>query len=1183
MRNLRYFVFTTLIISLLALVPSGFAQKVTGTITGVVTDDSGAVLPDATVTVTSTQTGASRSTTTGSDGSFSFPELNPGVYNVSVTKQGFKKVTTKNVELHVSDITTVPIKLPVGGMVETVEVQATAVQVETQSGVVGNVVNGQEVRELPMNGRNFVQLTTLMPGAAVAENFDAKNKGLLAGVDISFSGAPANANQWRVDGANNNDIGSQRTILIYPSIDAIEEFKILRNSYGPEFGGAGGAQINIVTRGGGNDFHGSAFYFGRNDVLIAKNSLLGPTDHKQLLRRNDYGYTFGGPIKKDKVFFFWSQEWNKEKRARVRAFQVPTAAQMAGDFRDLQGCPNQLPKDPANGGALFTFNGQTNVIDPARLSPAGTAFLSQLAAPNRNNPCIVNWVQGVTIPVDWREENVRGDVNITKNTVLTLRYTQDSWKNPLHSDEEGGLWGEQAYPSLSGDWDQPGKVAIAKLTTTIGSSATNDFSFSWSANRINIAIGGDTPALNDTIKAAFQTVFPQSGKMHGAATASPLCWCGGSSGLIGHFGPWNNGQDLFTWKDDYSKVMGRHILRAGIYYSKNKKDEETGSDFGGLWGNSYSGATGYGTNAWSGATGNEYADFLLKGTIWGYGENTTDGTALARWSDLEFYVGDSWKARPRLTLEYGFRWSFTPPVYDANNNYSSFRPDLYVASLGGAACNGILLPSGSKNTCPPGSGGTIGTNRSLAPSNYHLIAPRLGIAWDVFGTGRFALRAGVGQFFSRDPVGILVRVESNNAPEAIAPGGQRQLDGNLTPYKAPTATDPGNPTGVLFGWGAGGGPKQGIEYNNHVANSWQWNLTTETELWKNAKLEVGWVALRGIHLNSSQSLNQVAPANRLAYIVDGLLNNGNGQNALKPFGAINAALIQWVHRGDSVYHSLQTTFQTRLSRNSQFQASYTWSKNLSDTTLAYVDTTTGLADTYNPRASRGNADFDRRHIFNASLIYNLPTLESQNGFVKNAFGSWEMSTIVNLFSGAGLKITSADLTGNWINPADGTSHKFSGNPWGIGNSASTSVAPNRDFSQPCHVSGGDRTQWLNPKAYTWNGFKLGGYPNIGPGACSGPGVQDVDFSVSKNWVLPFHGGKMLGEKSRIQFRMEFFNLFNHPMFRNTNLNYSVSGARIVNNVVDCSACTLNNNQFGVANTPSNIGNREIQYALKLIF
>ncbi len=1215
---MRERLWVSVVVVLLVLVPVASAQKVSGTITGVVTDDSGAVVADASVTVTSTQTGATRTSHTNAEGSFSFPELNPGVYNITVTKQGFKKVQEKNIELHVSDITSLPIKLPLGAVAETVVVEATAVQVETQTGTVGNVVNGQEVRELPLNGRNFVQLTTLMPGAAVAENFDAKNKGLLAGVDISFSGAPANANQWRVDGANNNDIGSQRTILIYPSVDAIEEFKILRNSYGPEFGGAGGAQINIVTRGGGNDFHGSAFYFGRNDALNAKNSLLGPTDHKQLLRRNDYGYTIGGPIKKDKVFFFWSEEWNKEKRARVRSVQIPTLAERGGDYRDLAaaGCANQIPKDPFNGNAAFTFNGQANVIDPARLSPAGQAFLSQLPTPNRSNPCVNNWVQGVTIPVDWREENIRGDVNITKNTVLTLRYTQDSWQNPLHSDAEGGLWGEQAYPAISDSWNQPGKVAIAKLTTTIGSNATNDFSFSWSANRITLSNGGDTPGLNNTIKTAFQTVFPQSGKLHGAGTAEPLCWCGGPSNFIGHFGPWANGQDLFTWKDDFSKVVGRHVFKTGVYYSKNKKDEETGSDNGGLWG-----ATGHGTSQWGDTTGNEYGNYLLRGIVWGYGENVKNGKAQARWSDLEFYVGDSWKMRPRLTMEYGIRWSFTPPVYDANNNYSSFRPDLYVAALGGAACNGILLPSGSTNNCPAGTGGTIGTNRSLAPSNYHLIAPRLGFAWDVFGTGKFALRGGVGQFFSRDPVGILVRLESNNAPEAIAPGGFRQLDGNLTPYKAPippTPTspgDPGNPTGVLFDWGSGGGPKQGIENNNHIANNWQWNITTETELWKNSKLEVGWVALRGIHLNSSAFLNEVTPADRLTYINDGLVGNKAGQSALLPFTSSLPALTQWNHRGDSTYHSLQTMFQTRLSHNSQFQASYTWSKNLTDTTLAYVDTNTGLVDTYNPRAGRGPADFDRRHIFNASFIFNLPALERQNAFVKGVVGGWEASTIMNFFSGAALRINESGINGacdlDVVTNSKGTTNDcdqthqvptdpttpvkgkygfFSGNPWGIGNAARYASAPNRDYSQPCHISG-SRTQWLNPAAYTYNGFHLGGYPNAGPGTCTGPGVASVDFSVNKNWNLPFHGSRVFGEKSKLQFRLEFFNLLNHPMFRNTNVNFNSNGGVIQNNTFACAAngvvgastCSSGNTSFGVANTPSNIGSREIQYALKLNF
>ena len=453
-------------------------------------------------------------------------------------------------------------------------------------------------------------------------------------------------------------------------------------------------------------------------------------------------------------------------------------------------------------------------------------------------------------------------------------------------------------------------------------------------------------------------------------------------------------------------------------------------------------------------------------------------------------------------------------------------------------------------------------------------------------------------------MGILVRIESNNAPEAIAPGGERQLDGPLTPGVS------------LFDFAAGGGPKQSIENNNHVANSWQWNLTTETELWKNSKLEVGWVALRGIHLNSAVALNNPRPADRLTYINAGLLGNSARQSDLLPFTSALPALIQWNHGGDSVYHSLQVMFHTRISHNSQFQASYTWSKNLSDTTLAYVDTNTGLVDRYNPRAGRGPADFDRRHIFNASFIFNLPALEHQNAFVKGVVGGWEASTIMNFFSGAALRINQSGMDGvcdldvvtnsagttndcdqNHQVPTDPTTPVrgrfgfFGGNPWGIRDGALYASAPNRDYSQPCHLSGGDRTQWLNPAAFTWNGFHLGGYPNAGPGTCTGPGVAAVDFSVNKNWNLPFHGTRVFGEKSKIQFRLEFFNLLNHPMFRNTNVNFNTNGGIVQNNTYACAAkgvagatsCSLGNTSFGVANTSSNIGNREIQYALKIIF
>src|SRR6202521_1863577 len=335
-----------LAVSLVILLPFSFAQKTTGDIDGTVTDQSGAVLPGCALTLTNQATGAVRNTTSNAQGNFSFLNLEVGTYSISAAKQGFKALSQKDVEVHVSTVTTTTLGLEIGAATETVTVEAKGVNLNTENGEVGNVMLSEQVSQLPLNGRNFIQLTTLMPGVAVGGNIDPKNKGLLAGADISFSGAPANANQWQVNGGANNDEGSQRTILVYPSVDAIQEFKILRNSYGPEYGGAGGAQINLVTKAGGNGFHGDAYYYGRNDKLDAANFFLGQQKancvvgdpicgKKNYLRRNDYGYTIGGPIKKDKAFFFWSEEWNKERRGQVRQAWIPTAAELGGNFNDL--------------------------------------------------------------------------------------------------------------------------------------------------------------------------------------------------------------------------------------------------------------------------------------------------------------------------------------------------------------------------------------------------------------------------------------------------------------------------------------------------------------------------------------------------------------------------------------------------------------------------------------------------------------------------------------------------------------------------------------------------------------------------------------------------------------------------------------------------------------------------------
>src|SRR6202030_4156623 len=334
-----------LALSLVTFLPFSFAQQTTGDVDGTVTDQSGAAVPGSALTLTDQATGAERKTTSDSQGHFSFLQLPVGTYTLTTTKDGFKTVTQRDLAVHVATVTTPAVHLPVGAIAETVTVEASAINLNTENGEVGNVMLSDQVSQLPLNGRNFIQLTTLMPGASVGGGFDNKNKGLLAGVDISFSGAPANANQWQVNGSNNNDEGSQRTILVYPSVDAIQEFKILRNSYGPEYGGAGGAQINLVTKAGGNGFHGDAYYFGRNDALDAANFFLGQQKlgcvdpavcgKKNFLRRNDYGFTVGGPVKKDKAFFFWSEEWNRERRGQVRQNWLPTAAEQGGNFNDL--------------------------------------------------------------------------------------------------------------------------------------------------------------------------------------------------------------------------------------------------------------------------------------------------------------------------------------------------------------------------------------------------------------------------------------------------------------------------------------------------------------------------------------------------------------------------------------------------------------------------------------------------------------------------------------------------------------------------------------------------------------------------------------------------------------------------------------------------------------------------------
>src|SRR5215218_7738447 len=440
--SIRSWVQASLLLLSIGLLVGVHAQSsTTGNITGTVRDPQGAAVPKAEVTITDEKTGASRTVRATDDGFYNATSLPAGMYTISTAPAGFKKTISTAVELHVNENKTVNLDLQVGQVTETVTVTSEAAPVELRSGEVSSLISEKQVTELPLNGRNYAQLALMVPGvspvtqARAGGAFATRGTGLNAGVDMSVNGNQSNSNLWTVDGVNNMDVGSNRTLLVFPSVDSIQEFRVERNSFSAEFGQAQGAVVNLITKGGSNDFHGSAFEFFRNDSLNANNFFLNRSGQpKPQLEYNNFGGNFSGPIVKNRVFFFWSEEWRREKRGQVLSSRVPTAAEKTGNFSgaltgDLPTDPatcHEVP-DPADATKTITvcdpFPG--NRIPTNRLSPAGLAFVKLF--PNPTGPGVGDWATSQLQPIDTRQDLIRGDVTINDKTNLMVRYINEKW------------------------------------------------------------------------------------------------------------------------------------------------------------------------------------------------------------------------------------------------------------------------------------------------------------------------------------------------------------------------------------------------------------------------------------------------------------------------------------------------------------------------------------------------------------------------------------------------------------------------------------------------------------------------------------------------------------------------------------------------------------------------------------
>ncbi len=1161
------------------------AQNYAGSVHGTVTDPGGASVAGAAVTLRNVGTNATQEATTTESGEYTFAAVSVGVYEVQVKAGSFKIFLAKSVEVHVSTATEVNAKLELGAASETVTVEASDVQVQTTTADLGAVIEGTQVRELPLNGRNFMALTQLQAGVSANNQFDSKDKGLQGGSDFSVNGNPSTNNLFLIDGVNNNDVGSNRTILIYPSVDAIAEFKMLTNSYGPEYGQASGAIISITTRSGENQFHGGVFYEGRNDALNANNFFNNKAEvAKPPLHRNDWGYYIAGPVIKNKLFFWWNQEWNRDLRGVLVQTCTPTAAERGGDFSadvaaalntlnsqaaaipagDISGLEtanttcnapapasftnNPLPTKPNNWTATSNipvgFQTPGNPYGIANPDPAGTLMAAYYPLPNRTTAVAGtnnNFAENQSSSVPWSEENVRIDYDVTKKNRISFRYTTDHWSFPAPNNAFG--WGDDAFATYQGSWQQPSRSLMAKLTSQLSNTLINDFEFGYAHNAIITTPGGTDPTLGSQFDSALPPVWPAGGKTAGGL---PTVWSGlnnyGNFASIWAIVGYDNHMNLYTFQDNVTKIHGDHAWKFGALVSSNQKDE---NQFGG----SDRPTMGFGNSGWGQtiSTGNALANVLLPSTgtplaynsaacianaaaagcpqqIQGVSETNVNPVDQGRWHDIEFYVGDTWKVRPRLTLTYGVRWSLLREPYDANNEMASFSLADYNPNGNPAdACNGVVLVPGT-NFCTqaaattglPLSPGTPGVNRALVNNNWHDVAPRVGVAYDVFGNGKTAFRVGAGQFFQRERVSPQVGL-SNTAPFAIGATVNRPL-GTAPPLANATTS-----------------PSDGRSPRGVTPNTWQWNVSIEQQLFRNSSLQVSYVGNAAIHQTSTYDINQVADSDFLlaSFLGASASNGAPSINSLRP--ASNFAAINYFSRdGHASYNALQVQFRSRLSNFSTFQAAYTWSHTISN---IEEDAANGGAsqgsftDINNEGLDRGNSTINRPNIFVMNEVFFLPKLEHKNTFVRETLGGWEFNTIFTAENGNSITVYQDGIGPGTAFLIPGTQAMCTGTdgvttfPCGLSSLSGTGYnnnqRPNMVPGVSCN-SGVSGDQIFNPAAFTLTGFQIGTIGDAPRGACQGPHYVNADFELSKSWQIK--------ERFRLRFSMDFFNAFNHPNF-----------------------------------------------------
>lgn len=1109
-----------LVVACCMQLPAAFAQSDSASVSGTVTDPTGAAVSQATITITNEGTGTERKVTSNESGFYTVTNLQPGTYTVHVEAAGFQSFTQAGNHVDAAIGIRVNAALQVGSSATTVNVTANANTVQTETAAVGQLVTQEQIKNIQLNGRNPMYLAQLEPGVRRGNSIATLGFNLDSGLYIN--GASNRELGMTLDGAPMIRSRGNGTSVGVADVDSTQEMQVLTASYPAEYGRASGGIIKFVPKSGTSQFHGSAFEYMRNSFFNAntwtRKNNADPliSGHPGAFRYNQFGYNLNGPVyipglgfnsNRNKLFFLAGQEWLRYRHVDTDTRKVPTALMRTGNFSELLTSNIFYNKYPINVVDPTTGTPYPNNIIPSTLlSSNGQGLLNAYPLPNANASSY-NWEDNAGYPEDIRKDTLVVDYLPAENH--RLRFTLLNFNYDSVEPHYGNF---NRTPRV---WHRPNQIAVFHHTWTISPTMVNEAYVSGSADHVRIGID-QSSGLYDRTKYGinYPFLYPASDKV--IPNKIPTITIANFDTLDGGPYPSHSGGVVWDISDNLTKIIGNHTFKVGFLYERESQNDfdqiNVSSTTPGATNNQNGLFTFTDTRGGKDSNGNNLhptTNVAVANAAMGlfdtYGEIGIRSYTIFLANMYEYFLQDQWRATSKLVIEYGIRHAIMQPYYARWGNQSFFNPQVYNPATaptvdpvtgfvtGSNLYDGIVIPG---NSFPSAAKGHVpdnilngqynnlfhGFDRGYNPTVWTNIQPRFGITYAI--DSQTVIRAGAGRFFTRLGVSDNVHVGGN---PPFQPSGTVSYGGVDTPGGTASNNYPINMTTYA--------------YHYPAPEAWSWTVTGEREIPSVGVLTLGYVGRHGVHLQHLENINQLLPGTTQAN------PNVKKPDILRAYQGYSV-IQQQTNTGTSEYHALQANLKRRVSKGLLFGVAYTWSKSLDSAS----DSGNNIPNHYDPQEYWGPSDYDAKHMLVINYVWDVPFAnQAGNWAVRNVLGRWQLSGTTQFQSGNPLSVSTGD--------------DFAGVGPGSGNQLWFITAPVQMLKKS--ATNGGTGHWFNSSVFQKPASGTFA-PRQTRNQVYGPGFQSWNIALQKSFPI--------FEAHHINFKAEAFNFINHPNLDNPDMN-----------------------------------------------